>query len=155
MAFPFFQGGQKDVLNILAYFFAFFRASFMKKQASTSRSIVWHAYLINTLNLSSAHASLGEGQELNRKYALSDEQSSNASISKAPHEKRGKYFLFHSMTCLPFWYQLHLSCSGLLLKRARAKKQPGIELSYEWASCFLKCPYWKRGQVLFLRLHFL
>ena len=27
-------------------------------------------------------------------------------------------------------------------------------MSQEWASCFLEGPYWKRGQVLLLRLHF-
>ena len=27
-------------------------------------------------------------------------------------------------------------------------------MSQEWTSCFLEGPYWKRGQVLLLRLHF-
>ena len=92
----------------------------MKKKTCTSWSIAWHAYLFDINCILAAQASFWEGQELNSKYALSDEKSSNASISKAPHEKRGKYFLFHSMTCLPFRYQLHLSCWGLLLRRARA-----------------------------------
>ena len=126
----------------------------MKKKTCTSWSIAWHAYLFDINCILAAQATFWEGQELNSKYALSDEKSSNASISKAPHEKRGKYFLFHSMTCLPFRYQLHLSCWGLLLRRARAVCRQGIELSQYWTSCFLEGPYWKRGQVLLLRLHF-
>ena len=97
-----------------------FKPSLVIKKPSTFCFIAWHAYLFGINCILATEASFWEGQELNSKYALSDEKSSNASISKAPYEKRGKYFLFHSMTCLPFWYQLHLSCWGLLLRRARA-----------------------------------